>query len=103
MSIRRGMDTLTNYDELVEWGRKAGVITPQETNQLLREAQKRESESESVYQRGIELREAIYKIVVSHLRDEPASPDDINRFNRELELAHRYYQLIPTDGGYQLS
>jgi len=95
-------ETLFSYGDLLAWARKFGVLTPRETNELLNEAQGRESESMRVLRRGIELREAIYRIVVANVEGKPPMPDDLKRLNQEVDLAHRYWQITLTENGYQL-
>lgn len=95
-------ETLFNYEDLIAWARKLEVLTPQEANQLLRESHRRPDESRKIFERGTELREAIYRIVVSHLYEQSPAPDDLSRLNRELEQAHRYLQISLTESGFQL-
>ena len=85
------VETLASYDDLVVWARKFNILTPREENQLLSEAQDRTGESRCVLDRGIKLREAIYRIIMSYMDKHSPAPDDLNILNRELELAHRFF------------
>lgn len=96
-------ETLSTYADLIAWARKFDVLTSREANQLLEEAQKREIESRRVLERGIALREAIYRIVLSHLEDRSPAADDLNLFNRELELAHRHLRVSVSGNVYQMA
>jgi predicted RNA-binding Zn ribbon-like protein len=96
------VETLLNYADMVEWARKFEVLTPRAANQLLKEAHSRADESQKVYKRGMELRESIYRIVLSHLQNRPCATDDLNRLNQELETAHRYLRIFPAENGYRL-
>lgn len=96
-------ETLRTYHHLIDWGRKIEVLARQEANQLLKESGKRAPESNKVLERGIALREAIYRIVVAHLHGQAPAADDLDRLNRELELAHRYLRITPAENGYRLA
>ena len=96
------VETLLNYADLIGWACRFEVLTPQEADHFLKETQSRADEGQEVYKRGIELRGSIYRIVCSHLQNRPAPPDDLGRLNQELETAHRYLRIFPTEDGYQL-
>jgi predicted RNA-binding Zn ribbon-like protein len=97
------VETLSGYDELVAWARKFEVLTAREANQLLKEKQNRGSESKRVLQRGLDLREAVYRIITSNINDRPPAPDDIKRLNMELEVAYQHLQVARDENGYHLA
>src|SRR5512135_3526158 len=97
------VETLSTYDDLVDWARKFEVLSAREANQLLKEAQNNQTESKRVLERGLELREAIYRLITSTITDHPGTPNDLTRLNQELEMALRYLQVSRTENGYQLT
>lgn len=96
------VETLLSYGDLLDWARKYEALTLSEAKQLAKEARDREDESKRVLARGIELREAVYRIVISNMEGRRPAPDDLSLLNREVDLAHRFWQITLTESGYQL-
>jgi predicted RNA-binding Zn ribbon-like protein len=96
------LETLSSYADLVAWARKSEALTAREASQLLKEAQSREAESKRVFKRGIELREALYRIIIANIEGASPASDDLQLLNQEVDMAHRYWQITPTESGYQL-
>ena len=95
------LETLTGYADLLSWARDKGALSPGEAGALLELSRADEAASRKVYARAIELREAIYGIVVDQLRHRNSRDEFLKPINRELELAHRHLQLAQAGQSFQ--
>jgi predicted RNA-binding Zn ribbon-like protein len=102
----RGQDqpeeSLTDYRDLIEWSRAASVLDDAEAEELLRQGAMSPQHAESVYLRGIELREAIYRVFSAACEDaEPAEPD-LETLNQVLSDALSHTRLVHLGGVYEM-
>jgi predicted RNA-binding Zn ribbon-like protein len=96
------VETLLSYSDLIAWACKFEALSAYDANQLIEQAQDRAAESKSVLERGIKLREAIYRIIVANIEQRPPVADDLKCLNQENEISQCYWQISPSENGYQL-
>lgn len=84
-------ELIATYDELVEWGQQAGIVTPNEAQRLLHASRRDPAGAATVLERAHLLREAIYALVVARMHGEVVCEADFAVLNGELApaLAHR--------------
>ncbi len=69
-------DFLKSYADLVKWSRHIGLITEEEAEQLLLEADLQPEESKAIFTQALALREASYRVLVALTKQKtPAKPD----------------------------
>ncbi len=98
--LRIRADKLNEYPDLVAWSRHAGILTDQEARHLLREAERRPADAQVVFERGLGLREAIYRIFQSLISGRKIEVADLDTVNRELAVAQSHDRLIFTAGHF---
>jgi predicted RNA-binding Zn ribbon-like protein len=95
-------DTLHDYRDLVEWSRSAGILDDAETEELLKHDAQSPQHVESVYRRGVELREAIYRVFRETCEDANPETADLALLNQVLSEALGHMRLAGVDGVYRL-
>ena len=96
------VDSLRDYEDLVEWSLTAGILEEAETERLLKLGALSPQHVESVYRSGVELREATYRVLRAAC--EGASPEaaDLALLNQVLSEALSHTRLAGVDGVYRL-
>jgi len=79
-------ESLTSYDDLVQWGQEAGILSEGEAAQLRAEATCHPEAAEDVRQQAITLREAMYRIFYARLHN--ALPEESDLATLNAMLAH---------------
>jgi len=86
---------LIEYRDLVEFGRRAGTITPSQARRLIDEAARQPSRAVAVLRRAIVLRETIWRVFDAFAKNARAAPSDLAAIHEEelAVLRHaRYHQ-----------
>jgi predicted RNA-binding Zn ribbon-like protein len=86
---------LSSYTNLLGWSYLEGLLTPEQANHLLQQAQADPNAAESVLRRAVTLRDAIYRIFSAHAAGHPIPPADLDLLNLELPEAYRHRKLVP--------
>jgi predicted RNA-binding Zn ribbon-like protein len=86
-------ESLTDYRDLIEWSRAAGVLDDTDAEALLRQIAMKPQHTESVYLRGIELREAIYKVFRAACEDAEPAEADLETLNQMLSETMSHMRL----------
>lgn len=94
---------LTSYPLLVSWGRQAGVLTEQEEQILLAESATHPEAAQDALERGIQLRETIFRIFTAIAQQEIPAASDVATFNIYLEEAMHHLRLVQLDGAFAWS
>jgi predicted RNA-binding Zn ribbon-like protein len=89
-------DYLNSYIDLVAWSRHAGLVTDHEAQHLVAEAGRRPAEADTVFERAVRLREAIYRIFSAIAAREPPAIVDLEILNEALSEALARLQVTPT-------
>lgn len=91
---------LNTYSDLMLWSKHVGILTDREAQKLIDRASKRRSEAKTILEKGIELREAIYRIFSSLIgRNEPKD-EDLSILNAFLSDAMGKSRVIRTREGF---
>jgi predicted RNA-binding Zn ribbon-like protein len=95
-------ESLNEYRDLIGWSRAAGVLDETDAEELLRKGAMSPRHAEAVYLRGIELREALYRLFCAvHNGAEPAEPD-LKTLNQVLSEALSHKELVIHEGAYSM-
>lgn len=98
----RRLELLPTYTDLVEWAMQAGAISASKRNALLSVAEQHPREADIVRQKAAELRETLYRIVTSTLRNRRPSQEDLRSFNASLGEALSHLELSTARGEFRL-
>jgi predicted RNA-binding Zn ribbon-like protein len=91
---------LRSYEDLLDWGRQAGVLAPEETEDLFRQATLDPEGARETLSRALALREAIHRTISRAIAGEPQDESDLSALNRELSIALSHLRVMPADGAY---
>ena len=90
----------TKYSDLVSWSQHTGILTYNETQDLLRKAELHPTDAKAVLERTIILRETLYRIFSAIAEHHLSKTSDIAALNMELSKAMAQMQLMPTADGH---
>ena len=93
-------ELLNSYDDLVQWGQEAGILSEDEAVQLRAEATRHPEEAESVRQQAITLREAMYRIFYARLHDVSPEEGDLATLNAMLARAMTKASIHSSGNGF---
>lgn len=81
---------LYNYNDLVIWSHKVGILTASDAEKLVRAAARRPSDAWAVFHRAIALRETIYRVFAALSQRQKPESADVESLNsaRSEALAH---------------
>jgi predicted RNA-binding Zn ribbon-like protein len=91
---------LKSYDDLVEWGVYAGAISRDDGNELRQLAAGQPDAAEAALTKARALRETLYRLFLSAIRDEQPNADDLQALNRALADAPARAEMGYQDGKY---
>ncbi len=93
-------EMLSSYLDLAGWGKKVGLLSSTAYQELLEEAGRRPELAREALRQGIELREAIFRLFVSHLAGKPAREKDLETLNQALARHAHRLRLRPENAGF---
>ena len=93
-------DFLTDYSDLVRWGRHVGALTDDEEQNLLREAERHPTEASATFERAIILREVIYRVFSEIARGTVPQTDDIEALRSALTEVMVHARITSTPDGF---
>jgi predicted RNA-binding Zn ribbon-like protein len=96
-------EKLKSYFDLVSWCLAAGLLTENEAQYVLREAENHPSETSAVLDKAIELREIIYRIFSAIANDREAESADLANLNKAHIEALSQAKIVPTINGFDWS
>jgi predicted RNA-binding Zn ribbon-like protein len=93
---------LVEYADLVEFGRRAGAISPSQGRRLVDEADRQPARAAAVLRRAISLREAIWRVFDAFAKNGRAEPIDLATIHEEelAALRHARFQQSASDVDY---
>jgi predicted RNA-binding Zn ribbon-like protein len=91
---------LRSYEDLLDWGRQAGLLALEETEDLSWEATLDPEGARETLSRALALREAIHRLISAHIAGESQDENDLSALNRELSIALSHLRVMPADGAY---
>ena len=96
----RPSEYLRSYEDLLDWARQAGLLAPEETEDLSRQAALDQEVTQETLSRALALREAIHRVISSAIAGESQDESDMSALNHELSIALSHLRVIPADGTY---
>jgi predicted RNA-binding Zn ribbon-like protein len=96
-----GREFLGSYFDLAEWTNYAGIVTEEEERSLLDRAENLPKEAETVLHKAIELREIIFRVFSSIVKNTAPGEKDISLFNKKLSKVMRQSKLEITESGIE--
>jgi predicted RNA-binding Zn ribbon-like protein len=96
----RPSEYLRSYEDVLAWGRQAGLLTPQEAEWLARRATLDPEGARETLSRALALREAIHRAISATISGEPQDGSDLSVLNRELSIALSKLRVMPAGGAY---
>ncbi|MBV9231978.1 MAG: ABATE domain-containing protein [Chloroflexi bacterium] len=93
-------ELLNSYQDFVSWGQQAHIVTEEEAQKLLEEAQRRPGEAAQVFEQAVTVREAMYRIFSLVAEDASPAPSDLLILNDVLSKAMAHARLIPEADGF---
>jgi predicted RNA-binding Zn ribbon-like protein len=94
-------DKLGEYSDLVAWSRHSGIVTATEAGRLIQESKRKAAEAKAVFDRAIELREALHRIFKATVTGRMPQSVDLETVNDELLKARNHERLISTEKGFK--
>ena len=92
------VEHLSSYEDLLAWGRQAGLLAPDETEALSGWVATNPEEAGDTLSRAVALREAIHRVLSAAIADEPEDEGALSTFNRELSEALSRLRVAPAAG-----
>jgi predicted RNA-binding Zn ribbon-like protein len=105
----RPSEYLRSYEDLVDWGREAGLLALEERKGLFRQATLDPEGAREALSRALALREAIHRAISSAIAGESQDESDdlsselsadLSTLNRELSIALSRLRVMPAGGAY---
>ncbi len=93
-------ETLHTYADLVAWAQDKRLLSHHEATALVTAAVQQPKVAAKVLQRGLELREAIYRTFIAYFHGKEPHEDDLARLNQELSLALGRMHLVRETGAF---
>jgi predicted RNA-binding Zn ribbon-like protein len=94
-------DKLRDYSDLVAWSQHSGIVTATEAGRLNLESKRKAAEARAVFDRAIELREALHRIFKATVTGRMPQSVDLETVNDELLKARNHERLINTEKGFK--
>ncbi len=94
-------DVLTTYADLVLWSHYVGLLSEEEANMLLKEAQERQKESTAVFVEAMNLREAAYSVFSARIHHASLPFSDLETLQKMFVETMSYGHLEETVHGIQ--
>lgn len=94
------------YADLLAWAERAGLLPAPAVERLRALAERHPAAAEAVRAQAVELREAIYRLLLAHAdahaHAHTPPPGDLAQLNTALRTALAQARLAPTEAGYAL-
>ncbi len=87
-------DKLETFDDLAAWSKETGIISESERKKLIDLNSSKKKETDSVFKKAIELREALFKILYSVINNKEPEERMIQILNREYSAANERRKLV---------
>ncbi len=97
----RRAETLFQYEDLLSWMRRVGLLRDEQMQALRRKAASQPREAAAIFARCRGLREAIYRIFVAQTKAESPAEDDLTVLNSQLAQATGGAQVMRRSGKFE--
>jgi len=91
---------LGTYDDLVSWGEQAGVLSADEAQRLRAVSAAQPADAQTIYARGIALRERIYRVFAAIARNKLPDTADLLALSRASTEALSHARIVATADGF---
>ncbi len=91
----RPVEYLGSYEDLLAWGRQAGLLASEETEVLSGWAATHPEEARATLSRAVALREAVHRVLSAAIAGEPQDEGALSTLNRELSVALSRLRVAP--------
>ena len=91
---------LSHYSDLVGWANKVGILSPAQTSQLQKRAQRDAQGAEAAVQTARTLRELLYRLFSNAAKGAEADKKDMEEFVKSYGEAFRRSQFIKEGNSY---
>ena len=96
----RPVEYLGSYEDLLAWGRQAGLLAPDETEGLSGWAATHPEEARATLSRAVALREAVHRVLCAAIAGEPQDEGALSTLNRELSVALSRLRVAAAGNAY---
>ncbi len=96
-------ESLQTYADLLAWAERRGLLSAPALARLRALAEQQPAAAEAARGQAVELREAVYRLLLAHAHAGAPLPADLAALNTALTQALAHAHLTPADGGYALS
>ena len=93
-------DRLQDYSDLLAWGMTAGIIDRNRSSMMRVIADAYPSGAATAFERGVNLREAIYRIFVKQAAEQAVDADDVAILNQALHNTRAHLQVVTGKDGF---
>ena len=93
----RPSEVLSTYPRLVSWSQHANILTENQAQNLLREANLHPTDARAARERAITTREALYRIFFAIAHHGPLAAADVEVLNKEVSAAMTQLRLKPAN------
>ena len=102
LAERRGepFDCVCSYEDLVVWGRHAGLLSKADASELVEAAETRRGEADATFARAVELREAMEQGFRSLAQGTDPPPEALARLADAQSEALAHGRLVRTEEGF---
>jgi len=94
-------ETLFNYEDVLAWARRVGLLREELVDRLTYTAARKPQEAARVFAMALELREAIYRIVVTQTKGKSPAKEDLTIINAVLSHLTSGAQMVFHAGKYE--
>jgi len=94
---------LKSYGDLVTWSRNVNILTRKQAEQLLEKSKRHHLEAERIFNRAINLRDAIYRVFSAIYRHSTPHSGDLATLNRDFSDAMAKMQITQSTHGYVMT
>jgi predicted RNA-binding Zn ribbon-like protein len=91
----RPVEYLGSYEDLLAWGRQAGLLAPDETEALSGRVATDPEEARATLSRAVALRESVHQVLSAAIVGEPQDEGALSALNRELSGALSRLRVVP--------
>ena len=94
----RPVEYLGSYEDLLAWGRQAGLLARDEKEVLSERATTDPEAARDMLSRAVTLREAVHRVLSAATSGEPQDEGALSALNRELSGALSRLRMVPAAG-----
>jgi len=95
------IENLNSYADLVTWGEQAGLISPEQSDQMRRITFEHPEDAVEAIDFAVQVREAIYRVFSHRYMGEPIPEGDLALLNSVISQALAHLRLTSTGGQIQ--